>query len=287
MFHGDREAVRRVSLIGGPGGPVVLAQRPQGFWIEKPLADRADRELVDGLLSDLTGLTAERFLDAPPPGTELGLSPPRESVEVAFAGGAPALRVELGAPVTGEAAPEGEASGELSYARIGDALFEVRTRLAESVRRPAADWRARQLSAFEVFQVESATVRDAATTLQLSRSGTDWKRQDTASTAGMTISYLPVSDLLFTVTGAKADRLLSPAETQAMRAGLAAPALTFALHAKDEGDETVMLYPELKEGVPARAGGRGTVLLLPPGTLRQVQQKLQAVRAAKPVTPEK
>ena len=279
MFHGDREAVQRISLISGArraGGP---RPRPQGFWIEKPQVDRADRELVDGLLSDLTGMTAERFLDAVPPGTDLGLSPPREVVEVTFQDNTPSLRVELGAPVTGDAAPEGQTSGELSYGRIGEALFEIRTRLAESARRPAADWRARQLSAFEVFQIESARVSDGAADFQLTRSGTDWKRKDAAET---TISYLPVSDLLFTVTGAKADRLLAPAEAQAAR-----PALTFALHTKDAGDETLMLYPELPQGVPARAVGRGTVLLLPPGTLRQIQEKLQAVRTARPVTPEK
>jgi len=282
LFRGDREAIQRLTLTGGAGGgPVILVRRPAGFWIEKPLADRADRDLVDGLLSDLTGLTAERFLEGSRPLAELGLAPPRETVEVAFRGVAPPVRIELGAPVTGEAAPEGQASGELTYARVGGTVCEVRTRLAESARRAAADWRALQLSAFAVHDVESATVQDDRTNLRLTRSGTDWKRGDTL------ISYLPVSDLLFAVTGARASRLLTPQEAQAMQAGLARPVLTFTLHTKDAGDETLLFYPPQKDGVPARANGRESVLLLPAETFREIQEKLRDVRTAKAVKPEK
>ncbi len=273
MVHGDREDVQRVTLTGAPGGPVVLARRPQGFWIEKPIADRVDRELADGLLADVTGLMAERFVAPSRPAAELGLNPPRETVEVTFKG-APPLHIDLGAPVTGAAAPEGQTVGELTYARIGDAVFEARTRLPESARRDPAAWRAVQLSAFEVYQVESATVQDGPATLQLSRANTDWKRGNTV------ISYLPVSDLLFVLTGAKASRLLTAAEAQGLQ--LAKPLLTFTLHSK-EGDETLTLYPEQKEGVPARASGRDAVLLLPADALRQIQAKLQEVKTAKAV----
>ncbi|HEX3551894.1 MAG TPA: DUF4340 domain-containing protein [Thermoanaerobaculia bacterium] len=275
MVHGDREDVERVTLAGAPGGPVVLARRPQGFWIEKPVADRADRELADGLLADVTGLMAERFVAPGRPAAELGLAPPRETVEVTFKG-APPLHIDLGAPVTGAAAPEGQTVGELTYARIGDAVFEARTRLPESARRDPAAWRAVQLSGFEVYQVESATVQDGPATLQLSRANTDWKRGNTV------ISYLPVSDLLFVLTGAKASRLLTPAEAQGMQAALAKPLLTFTLHTK-EGDETLTLYPEQKDGVPARASGRDAILLLPADALHQIQAKLQEVKTAKAV----
>jgi hypothetical protein len=278
MFRGDREAVRRITLTSaGTAGPVVLVKRPASFWMERPIADRADRDLVDGLLSDLTGLTAERFVDGSRPLAELGLAPPRDVVEVAFQGVTPPVRIELGGTVAGEAAPEGQTSGELTYARVGNILFEVRTRLAESAQRTPADWRALQLSAFAVHDVEAATVREGQNAMQLTRSGTDWKRGTTL------ISYLPVSDLLFAVTGARASRLLTPQEVQAMQAGLAKPLLTFALHTKDAGDETLILYPAVKEGVPARASGRDTVLLLPAETLREIQEKLRDVRRAKAV----
>jgi hypothetical protein len=275
MFRGDREDMQRITLTGAEGGPVVLVKRPAGFWIEKPLADRADQDLVDGMLTDLTGLTAERFVDEPKPPAELGLAPPRETVEVAFQDGAAPVRVELGASVSSEETPEGQASGELTYARVGNTVFEARTRLSESTRRPPTNWRALQLSALAVHDVESAVVREGGSSMQLARSGTDWKRGDTL------ISYLPVSDLLFAVTGARADRLLTPKEVP----GLAKPSLTFTLSTKEMGEETLNLYPASAAGVPARANGRNVVLLLPADTFRDIQEKLRAVRSAKPAKP--
>ena len=228
---------------------------------------------MDGLLSDLTGLTADRFLDGPQNLAALGLNPPKGAVDVVFSDGTPPARVELGNAVTGPAAPEGQPAGELAYGKVGDTVFQLRTRLGESVRRAPIDWRALQLSVFEVHDVDSATVRDDRTAMPLTRSGTDWKRGDTL------ISYLPVSDLLFAVTGARAQRVLAPAEAQ----GLTRPLLTFELHGKELGDETLTLYPPIKDGVPARVSGRDVVLLLPADTLQQIQTKLKGVREAKPV----
>ena len=273
VFRGNREAVQRITLTGGPDGPVVLARRRGSFWMERPVADRADRDLVDGLLSDLTGLTADRFLDGPQNLAALGLNPPKGAVDVVFSDGTPPARVELGTAVTGPAAPEGQPAGEIAYGKVGDTVFEVRTRLGESIRRAPVDWRALQLSVFEVHDVDSATVRDGGAALPLTRSGTDWKRGDTL------ISYLPVSDLLFAVTGARAQRVLAPAEA----AGLTRPLLTFELHGKELGDETLTLYPPIKDGVPARVGGRDVALLLPADTLQQIQAKLKGVREAKAV----
>lgn len=275
IFHGERDAVQRLTLTGGAAGPVALAKRGNAFWIEKPFAELADKDMVEGLLSDITGLTAERFHDGGSP-AELGLAPPRQVLEVAFKG-APPLRVELGSPIVGEAAPEGQTMGELSYARAGGPVFEVRTRLGEAFQRPPADWRSGQLSALEVHDVEAFTVRDGGGTVSLTRAGTDWKRGDT------TISYLPVSDLLFALLGARADRILSPQEAQAMGLSGGKPVLTFELRTQGQGTQTLTLYPAVPEGIPARAGGRPSVLLLPVPTLGEVQGKLKEVRAAKKV----
>jgi hypothetical protein len=274
IFRGDRDEVSRITLAGA-NGRTVLTSRPDGFWIESPIQDRADRNLVDGLLADLTGLTAERFVDDPRPLVELGLAPPRQVVEVAREGQAP-LRIELGAPAsTGEASPESEMGGALTYARAAGAVFETRTRLAESANRPPADWRALGLSGLAVHDVESATVKEGNATIELTRAGTDWRRGDT------TISYLPVSDLLFALTDARAERLLPPAEAKALK--LADPALTVTLKAKESGEETLTLYPATPQGVPARAGGRDVVLLLSADALQQLRQKVKDVREAKAV----
>lgn len=275
IFRGDREEVQRITLTGA-SGRVVLAKRPDGFWIESPVKDRADRNLIDGLFSDLAGLTAEKFLDQPGrPLGDLGLAPPRGIVEVVQEGSAP-VKIELGGPVAVEATPEGQMTGELTYARAEGPVFEARTRLAESADRTPADWRALGLSAFEVHQVESATIQEGAAPISLTRAEPDWKRGDEK------ISYLPVSDLLVTLTEARADRILAPAEV-----ALGKPAVTVVLKTKDVGEETITLYPAAQGGVPARVSGRNVVLLLPAATLGEVRTKVAEVREAKPVEEER
>lgn len=288
LFHGGKEAIQRITLRQGAAPPVVLVSRASGFAIESPLADQADRDLVDALVTELTSLSAERFVEGRPPG-ELGLAPPRASIEVTLRDGAKPVKIELGGGVEegGAAPPETPAGGaastpaELVYLRADGSVVEARSRLAEPLTRGADGWRSRNLASLEVHQVESASVTDGQGSLELSRAETDWKR------GADTISYLPVSDLLFALTDSRAERLLAPAEAQALGAGTAKPLLTAKLKSKEAGDETVTLYPALPQGVPARVSGRQVVLLLPPDVLRQVQEKLAEVRSAKPVTPEK
>ena len=190
------------------------------------------------------------------------------------------MRIELGGlseqPDAAEL-PEATPMGRPVYARMGSQLFEVRTKLADAAARPAAEWRAQALSSLDVFQVESAAVQDGQGSLSLQRAEPDWKRGEE------TISYLPVSDFLFALVQARANRLLSPNEAASL--GIAGkPALTATLKTKDAGQETLTLYPPVAAGVPARASGRDVVLLLPGGTLGEIQGKLAEVRKAKPVT---
>jgi Domain of unknown function (DUF4340) len=293
MFHGDRDAVERLAWTVGGGPRVVLAKRGDRFWLESPIVDRADRDQVEKLLTDLVGLNAESFVESPPsPSSPPPL--PHSVLEAVVAGQPAPFRVELGAShpahpadiapaQPGGGAPPA-AAGTLTSARVGATAFETRSPLAETLARPPAGWRSPLLSGLEVHQVEAVMMRDAQGALQLTRSGTDWKR------GAATISYLPVSDLLFAVTEAKADRLLSPAEAGPLGAGAGQPAVTFELKGGQAGSETISLYPPLAgatHGVPARVSGRDTVLLLPEAKLKEIRDRVDAVRAAKPLPPEK
>ncbi len=271
MFRADREAVRRITLTAcAAEGPVALVKRPAGFWIERPIADRADRDLVDGLLSDLTGLTAERFLEGSRPLAEWNLAPPRETVQVDR--GAAPVRVELGSAVTGEEAPEGEASGELATCRWGTPC----SRSARVWPSPSGARRRIGGRCSSPWPCTTSSRPPCGTSGPLSISPVPAR---TGSAGDTLISYLPVSDLLFALTGARADRLLTPQEAP----GLAKPVLIFTLRSKEAGNETLTLYPAGKEGAPARASGREVVLLLPSEALREIQGKLRGVREAKAV----
>lgn len=277
LFTADREDVQSVRLSAS-GQAVALVQKGPGFRIEEPIDDAAARERVDELFSDLGGLSADTFVDQPdrtPAG--MGLQPPQAVVQVAVKN-KPPVRIELGAPVDAPA-PEPEMLGEeagpqpvLRWARVDGQLVQARTGLVEMAARPVADWRSGLLSAFEVHQIEKVEVRDGQDKLSLTRAGTDWKRGEEA------VSYVPVSDLLFAVTGAEAVRLLAPGEIQ-----LGQPALTFILQGKETAAETVTLFPGTPQGVPARVSGREAVLLLPAGKLQEIRDRLKAVREAKPI----
>lgn len=281
MVHGDRDAVEKIRLTGS-SGQVVLGARKDGFWIESPIRDRADRDLVGGLLSDLFGLTAETFLDDPgATPEELGLAPPARTLILELEGEASPIHVVLGNPrepaAPASESPETPPPARLLAAKVGDAVFEARTRLEESVNRPAPAWRDLRWSGLEVHQIESATVKDKAGALQLTRAAdTDWKRGE------VTISYLPVTDLLFSLTGARASRLLTAAEASAIGAKLDRPTLTVTLASKEAGNETLTLYPATPEGLPARVSGREVVLLLGKELSEEIAGNLRKVRDAKP-----
>src|SRR6185295_16165234 len=100
IFPGDRESIERITLQPAGGSPVVLSRRDGVYWVQSPLSDRADRDLVDALLSDLTGLAADRFIEAPAVPAEMGLEPPKKgSIEIALAGRREPFRIELGSMV--------------------------------------------------------------------------------------------------------------------------------------------------------------------------------------------
>lgn len=280
LFRASRDAIARIALTG-PGGQLVLAQQNGRFRIEGPFVDRADKTMIDDLYADLSGLTAEEFVDQPQLSpVEMGLEPPQGVVEVTFLEGEP-LRIELGSPTSAEpeppADPQAPPPPAAVYARVGQQLIETRTRLAQTAGRPAPEWRARGLSAFEVYEIETIAVRDGKGPLSLNRAGTDWKRGEE------TISYMPVSDFLFALTGAQADRLLTPQEAGA----LGPPVLTVDLDAKDAGKETLTLHPARADGVPARVSGRDPVLLLPREKLQEILARLGDVRGAKKLEAQK
>jgi len=284
IYRGERDAVQRITLSAG-GRTVVLNRQGDDFRIASPIADRADGELIDSLFGELSGLTAESFDDQPRPLPEIGLAPPRAIVEVAFQG-APAQRFELGAPVLNPPSPEPTPAepGEPPpaprlYARAGDQVFETRTRLLEAAERAPAAWRSPAVSALDVYQVEKATLQDARGTLSLERAGTDWKR------GAETISYLPVSDLLFALTGSRGERVLSAQEAREMGVTFGRPALTAILETKAPAKkETLRIFPAVAAGVPVQSSDRDSVLLLAPDKLGEIQSKLADVRSAKPVS---
>jgi hypothetical protein len=93
----DTAAIRRVEARwpegrvvlerSGAGGDGAAAESELGAWrLVSPLETRADGEVVDDLLSDLSFLRAKGFVDGPPGDAEAGLAPPSFEVILTPAG---------------------------------------------------------------------------------------------------------------------------------------------------------------------------------------------------------
>lgn len=286
LFPAERAAVRRIVLSAAdrPDDVVLTRGDDDAFRIVQPLSDRADGEEVDALLTALTGLTVERFVDDVDPDAlgELGLDPPHGSVRVETAGGGEPFVLQVGAPGDGGAL----------HLRIADQVVTARTGLAEAVERPAAEWPSRSLTAWRVFEIQGLTVEDDAGTLTLERATPDWLRD------GERIAYSPVADLLYALSDARADETVA---VDTLR--LPAPEITLTLTAERPQDagggeaeedatavtatETIRLHPAGDDGrVPATVSGRDRVLLLPAAGVEDIRAAVEAVRAAEPLPAE-
>lgn len=296
MFPASREQVSRVTLRGGGGGEgagggeggggeggeggggeggeggaaVVLERGERGFRLVRPIDDLADPDAAEELLAALTRLSSERFVDAPEatPG-ELGLAPPRGRIVVELAGGREPIEVEVGAP-----RPEGDGH----TFRVGRQVFVAESTLPEALRRPPRDWQSPALTHLELYRVDAVEVDGPEGRLQLVRTGTDWRRGDE------TISYTPVSDLLFALVEARAEEIVPrdaadpgpPQWTVELTAGTTG--------AEEPERETIAFHAPADGLVPVTVSGRPFLLRVPEAAVEAIRANLAQVRAAPPVT---
>ena len=204
-----RERIERVAISGARGtAPIVLARSGETLRLESPVADLVDRDLADRLLTDLSSLRMETFLDPPlAPEVEKALAEPAGTVELTIAGESAPLRIEIG----------GETAAGKRVWRAGGQVFESASVLAAVVARPAGEWRSRNWTRFENWRIEKARVEEAAGTFELARSDGEWLRD------GRKIPFAAASDLLAALTAAKADSLVEGAPASPAPAAPPAP----------------------------------------------------------------
>jgi hypothetical protein len=261
VLAAGRDEIERIRIVpAGGGAEVVLARKGESFAVERPFADAADPDTVDPLLTDLTSLRVETFLDAPlAPEAERGLAGGPGRLELALKGKTEPYVVELGAEVP---------DSERRYVRAGGQAFEAQTRLAEAVERAAEAWRSKRWTTFESWKVERLKLDDTAGSLELVRSAGDWLRD------GEKVPYTEVGDLLYAVTSARAERVEPGAAPGAK------PELTLILADADGAEETLTLGAATAEGVPARTSGRDVTLWLPATAVEELGRIVAALRAA-------
>lgn len=282
LFRASRSEVERMTLRRGDES-VLLGRRAEDFWIESPIVDRADKDLVNSLLNEVTGLVAEAFIDeSQEPQATVGLTDAESGVlEVVIRGEEEPFRLELGSTLPG-ADPEtaSEEAPRTYYARVGGELVEVKTRLAGELARTPAEWRSRSWTSYQVYQIDEARFEDAQGAVDLHRVEGDWLRGEDR------VPYTAASDVLYAIADAKAEEVLDAAAASERGFALGEPELRAVLTTKD-GAENLELYPLHDGHAAARSVGRDAVLVFSAERVDEVHSKLAELRKAEPLPDEK
>lgn len=265
-FSFRRDEVDRVTVTRGDRR-LLLARRGTEFWLESPIADRADSDAIQDFLASLTGLRIDEFLDAPGPSlAELGLDPPVAELEILLQERQEPVRLQWGGSV-----PEAESR---HFARVETLLFETESDLGDLVERSVEDWRSRAVTSLETYQIDKVeVVSPGSDRLALERAGADWKRNDDR------VSFDSVSELLYALTDLEARELLFDAEARGRGLELVEPTLELTLSGS-ERVEQVSFYAALGDEVPVRASDRPVVQMVSSEAVEEILAKIEKVRAA-------
>ena len=236
------------------------------MWVGAPLVDGADADDASALFDDLTRLRVQSFVDDPSEGlAELGLAPPERVVEMALGDGAEGLRLEIGS-----ADPEREGQ---RYARTDGQVMRIDDTLDGALERAAADWQSTSWTDLKVWEMDRLTIEEDGDSFELAKQAGEWRRGQEV------ISHSRVSDFLYALAGATAERLISVDEGRLLGAAVDSPVLRILVETGEGSEELTLLAP-LEIGVPAQSAGRGYLALLAAATVEDLRAKLEDVRTA-------
>ncbi len=288
LLHVKRDDVRQLEVVAPEGG-YALARTDSGDWaFTKPVATRAGRWSVDGLLGTIEGLRMESIAAegriAPQQLARFGLAKPARTVSLVLKDGA-TRTLEIGAgivepvaaPTSGlSPATGGKAAAERPtkyYARLagGDLAAIVPATLADDLAKGMGELRAKRLLEVATYEVEGLEVvasgakKTFVKTTTKDKDGFDksqWKRTapDTKD-----VDTTKLEDALFK-TGAEVTEFIDQPKDLAAY-GLDAPALKVTVKAK--GDSWIAVGK--KDGACyARRNNDAAVLRLDPAKAEEL-----------------
>ncbi|HPS77642.1 MAG TPA: DUF4340 domain-containing protein [Thermoanaerobaculaceae bacterium] len=159
--------------ITSSGLRVALAHTGNLWSLTDPVADLADRERAEALLSDLTGARIKEFVDAPGPLRELGLDPRGLDLTIVRRGAdAAPIQLAFGARRTKDGA-------EQIACKRGDRVVWVEAKGVEKATANLADWRARKLVAVESWDQDKLEIEAPGSKAVMERKDGEWKAGST------------------------------------------------------------------------------------------------------------
>ena len=85
VFEFDEDAIERIKIQGEGRRPIVCSKEDQLWWLTQPLTDRADHDIINGILNELKNLEINQIdfvSDTEADLPKLGLDNPRLSVSI-------------------------------------------------------------------------------------------------------------------------------------------------------------------------------------------------------------
>ena len=289
VLHVKRDDVRSLEVVGPEGG-YSLARTDAGEWaFTKPIATRAGRWSVDGLLGTIENLRMESVaVDTATDAKPFGLDPPARAVTLVFKDGATrTLEIGVGAPdpaatTSPSPSPSPSKKGEKPapakptkyYARQKGAglVAVVPATLADDLSKGMGELRAKRLLEVATYETEGFDVAAGATKKTYAKSSTkdkdgldktQWKR---TAPDPKDLETTKVEDALFKMGGVEVAEFVD--QPQALAAyGLDAPVLKVTVKAKGES----WIEVGKKDGaVYARRSGDAAVLKLDPAKAEEL-----------------
>lgn len=153
--------------VTSPQGRLVAA-RSGSFWsLTEPVSDFADREEVEGILTDLSGSRIKQFLDEGGDLQTLGLANPSFTVTLVRKQGAP-LTLAFGA--------EKEEGGSKQVAcQRGERLFWVEATATSHLAKKPQQFRSHKLLPFSTWQVDKLVLERGSEKLEVERKEGRWQ----------------------------------------------------------------------------------------------------------------
>ena len=271
----DRAQVKGITLVSGDGR-VVLGRGEGGWHITEPVDAKADVEAVDGLLSDLSYLRADEFVDAPGSDKELGLDAPYLAVELGLESGDP-VRLGVGAPRAERRVVRGTAGR----------VFEIASTRLDALPRKLSAFRWKQLASFTSGDAKSFELRfqepgAEPTAIRGRNEKEGWSSTPEAMAPGK------ASQLVAELAALRAEDVAADAMGDAERAalGLAPPRAELRVLGKpNEGHaegpvlaDVLLGLPQPDGRIPAQRAGEPVVYWLAASAREQLPVSLAAFR---------
>ena len=224
----DRNAVRDVE-VSWIGGGVAVAKGEEAWRLRKPLDAEADESVISGLLSDLSFLRAEGYLDAPSDTQAAAFEPP--AYRVILRGEDETILADL------QVAGAGDGMKRVVKGRDGY-LYEIAESRLDDLPRTVVGYRFKELSRFAVNDVSrfELVFRDGGEELIIHASQTDeggWKAEPEPLAPGK------ASRLLSELSALEATDIAaeSMGENELAGMGLAPPGAVLRVFPEGEGSE--------------------------------------------------